>query len=69
MLINIVGGLFIGMIQHGLSFGNAIEIYTILTIGDGLVAQFLHCYFRLLQPLSLLRKRDQKWVKKLSVWQ
>ena len=39
MLINIVGGLFIGMIQHGLSFGNAIEVYTILTIGDGLVAQ------------------------------
>jgi flagellar biosynthesis protein FlhA len=39
MLINIVGGLFIGMIQHDLSFGNAIEIYTILTIGDGLVAQ------------------------------
>ncbi|MEC8374355.1 MAG: FHIPEP family type III secretion protein, partial [Pseudomonadota bacterium] len=37
MLINIVGGLFIGMIQHDLSFGNAIEIYTILTIGDGLV--------------------------------
>tara|TARA_R110002153_G_scaffold20558_5_gene69646 strand:- start:242 stop:2341 length:2100 start_codon:yes stop_codon:yes gene_type:complete len=39
MLINIVGGLFIGMIQHGLSFSNAIEVYTILTIGDGLVAQ------------------------------
>ncbi|RDV25082.1 flagellar biosynthesis protein FlhA [Alteromonas aestuariivivens] len=39
MLINIVGGLFIGMIQHDLSFGNAMEVYTILTIGDGLVAQ------------------------------
>ena len=39
MLINIVGGLFIGMIQHDLTFGNAIEVYTILTIGDGLVAQ------------------------------
>ncbi|GGW73733.1 flagellar biosynthesis protein FlhA [Alteromonas halophila] len=39
MLINIVGGLFIGMIQHDLAFGNAIEVYTILTIGDGLVAQ------------------------------
>lgn len=39
MLINIIGGLFIGMYQHGLSFGEAIEIYTILTIGDGLVAQ------------------------------
>lgn len=39
MLINIVGGLFIGMIQHDLAFGNAIEVYTLLTIGDGLVAQ------------------------------
>ncbi len=39
MLINIVGGLFIGMIQHDLAFGNAMEVYTILTIGDGLVAQ------------------------------
>lgn len=39
MLINIVGGLFIGMIQHDLTFGNAVEVYTILTIGDGLVAQ------------------------------
>lgn len=39
MLINIVGGLFIGIIQHDLGFGQAIEIYTLLTIGDGLVAQ------------------------------
>lgn len=39
LVINIVGGLIIGMGQHGLSFGNAIEIYSLLTIGDGLVAQ------------------------------
>ena len=39
LVINLVGGLFIGMIQHGLSFGQAMEIYTLLTIGDGLVAQ------------------------------
>ncbi|XOV79254.1 MAG: flagellar biosynthesis protein FlhA [Aestuariibacter sp.] len=39
MLINIIGGLFIGIIQHDLAFGDAIEIYTLLTIGDGLVAQ------------------------------
>ncbi|MFS1704992.1 FHIPEP family type III secretion protein, partial [Alteromonas sp. AMM-1] len=39
MLINIVGGLFIGMIQHDLGFAEALEVYTILTIGDGLVAQ------------------------------
>ncbi|PCC13405.1 flagellar biosynthesis protein FlhA [Pseudoalteromonas sp. JB197] len=39
LIINLVGGLFVGMIQHDLSFGNAMEIYTLLTIGDGLVAQ------------------------------
>ena len=39
LIINIVGGLFVGMIQHNLSFGHAMEVYTLLTIGDGLVAQ------------------------------
>ncbi|TMP10359.1 flagellar biosynthesis protein FlhA [Pseudoalteromonas sp. S3178] len=39
LVINIVGGLFVGMIQHNMSFGNAMEVYTLLTIGDGLVAQ------------------------------
>ncbi|OYW95581.1 MAG: flagellar biosynthesis protein FlhA [Alishewanella sp. 32-51-5] len=39
LVINLVGGLFIGMMQHSLSFGEAMEIYTLLTIGDGLVAQ------------------------------
>lgn len=39
LFINILGGLAIGMAQYQLSFGDAIEIYTLLTIGDGLVAQ------------------------------
>ncbi|MDH3644095.1 MAG: flagellar biosynthesis protein FlhA, partial [Gammaproteobacteria bacterium] len=39
LLINIIGGLIIGMAQHDLAFGEAIEVYTLLTIGDGLVAQ------------------------------
>ncbi|WP_407331061.1 flagellar biosynthesis protein FlhA [Enterovibrio sp. 27052020O] len=39
LAINIIGGLSIGMVQHGVSFSDAIEIYTLLTIGDGLVAQ------------------------------
>ena len=38
-LINIVGGLIMGMTQQGLSFSDAISKYTILTIGDGLVSQ------------------------------
>ncbi|WP_413730564.1 flagellar biosynthesis protein FlhA [Sodalis sp. RH22] len=39
MVINVIGGLLVGMIQHGMSLGNAAESYTLLTIGDGLVAQ------------------------------
>jgi len=39
MLINIVGGLTIGMTQHGLDLAQAAQNYTLLTIGDGLVAQ------------------------------
>jgi len=39
LLINIVGGLVIGMTSHDLSFGAALTTYGGLTIGDGLVAQ------------------------------
>jgi len=39
MAINIIGGLMIGILQHDLSFAEAGETYTLLTIGDGLVAQ------------------------------
>ncbi|MCF6434725.1 flagellar biosynthesis protein FlhA [Pseudoalteromonas sp. MMG022] len=39
LAINIIGGLFVGMIQHDLPFSRAMEVYTLLTIGDGLVAQ------------------------------
>ncbi|GAB1141964.1 MAG: hypothetical protein Sw2PiBPW_03960 [Shewanella algae] len=39
LVINILGGFIIGIVQHGLSFSQAVEIYTLLTIGDGLVAQ------------------------------
>ncbi|NOH70708.1 flagellar biosynthesis protein FlhA [Vibrio pectenicida] len=39
LFINIIGGLSIGMIQYDLAFIEAIHIYTLLTIGDGLVAQ------------------------------
>ena len=39
LIINIIGGLVIGPMTHGMSFGEAMRIYTLLTIGDGLVAQ------------------------------
>ena len=38
-LINIVGGLYIGMVENGMDFRRAVEVFTTLTIGDGLVTQ------------------------------
>ncbi|NHN19486.1 flagellar biosynthesis protein FlhA, partial [Bacillus amyloliquefaciens] len=38
MIINIIGGLVVGMLQHGLDFKTASTTYTLLAIGDGLVA-------------------------------
>ncbi|MCL6611815.1 MAG: flagellar biosynthesis protein FlhA [Peptococcaceae bacterium] len=38
-MINIVGGIAIGLIQMGMSVEDALGVYTVLTIGDGLVAQ------------------------------
>ncbi|HUO19554.1 MAG TPA: flagellar biosynthesis protein FlhA [Steroidobacteraceae bacterium] len=39
LFINLVGGLAIGTLGHGLTLANAARTYTLLTIGDGLVAQ------------------------------
>jgi len=39
IIINVVGGIAIGMLQRGMSAGEAIDTYTLLTIGDGLVTQ------------------------------
>ena len=39
LLVNIIGGLVVGMAQHDLDFATAAKVYTLLTIGDGLVAQ------------------------------
>src|SRR5210317_659944 len=39
LAINILGGMIIGSTQHGLSMGVAAELYVLLSIGDGLVAQ------------------------------
>ena len=39
MLINIIGGLAVGLFQHDLDLATAVNNYTLLTIGDGLVAQ------------------------------
>ncbi|WP_313731843.1 flagellar biosynthesis protein FlhA [Pseudomonas sp.] len=39
LFINLIGGMLIGMLQHGMPFSEAGKVYALLTIGDGLVAQ------------------------------
>ncbi|MFP5464623.1 MAG: flagellar biosynthesis protein FlhA [Gammaproteobacteria bacterium] len=39
LIINILGGIAIGMAQHGMAAGDAMRVFSLLTIGDGLVAQ------------------------------
>jgi flagellar biosynthesis protein FlhA len=58
MMINIVGGLFIGMYQHNLAFDNAMEVYTMLTIGDGLVAQIPSLLLSVATAIIVTREND-----------
>lgn len=39
VIVNLVAGLTIGMLQRGMEIGDAVQVYSILTIGDGMVAQ------------------------------
>ena len=55
LVINLIGGLAIGVGQHGLSLGDAGRIYTLLTIGDGLVAQIPALFLSLATAIIVTR--------------
>jgi flagellar biosynthesis protein FlhA len=55
LIINLVGGLAIGMTQHDLSMAEAGRIYTLLTIGDGLVAQIPSLFLSLATAIIVTR--------------
>lgn len=58
-LINIVGGLYIGMMYSGLSLGEAFHIFTKLTIGDGLASQVPAFLISLAAALLVTRSTQQ----------
>jgi type III secretion protein V len=39
ILVNLIGGIIVGTVQHGMAFGQAVQTFSLLTVGDGLVAQ------------------------------
>ncbi|MEY3381732.1 MAG: flagellar biosynthesis protein FlhA [Hylemonella sp.] len=55
LIINLIGGLAIGVGQHGLSLSDAGRIYTLLTIGDGLVAQIPSLFLSLATAIIVTR--------------
>ena len=55
LFINIIGGVLIGLLQHGLSFNEAMKVYTLLTIGDGLVAQIPALFLSLATAIIVTR--------------
>ena len=60
LIINLIGGFVIGMVQHGLSFGQAVEVYTLLSIGDGLAAQIPALLLSVATAIVITRENDEK---------
>ncbi|WP_332674495.1 flagellar biosynthesis protein FlhA [Aromatoleum sp.] len=59
LLINILGGFMVGVVQHGMSASTAMETYTLLTIGDGLVAQIPALVISIAAGLVVARVGDE----------
>jgi len=59
-LINIVGGIIIGVVQNGLPLLTAVENYTVLTIGDGLVSQIPALIVSAASGMLVTRIRDEE---------
>jgi type III secretion protein V len=60
IFINIVGGISIGVVQQGMSAGDALQLYSILTIGDGLVAQIPALFIAVSAGLVVTRVATDK---------
>ena len=60
LLINIIGGLSIGMAQHDLDFSRATEVYALLTIGDGLVAQIPSLLLSTATAIIVTRNNEER---------
>jgi flagellar biosynthesis protein FlhA len=60
LLINIIGGLIVGVLQHNMDAGQAAKAYTLLTIGDGLVAQIPALVISVAAGLVVSRVNDDR---------
>ncbi|MFC4293087.1 FHIPEP family type III secretion protein [Sphingorhabdus arenilitoris] len=66
VLINLIGGIAVGMFSHGLSLSQSAEVFSILTIGDGLVAQLPALFSALAAGILVTRTTDEEREKELA---
>ncbi|UOG93534.1 MAG: flagellar biosynthesis protein FlhA [Candidatus Thiothrix sulfatifontis] len=59
ILVNILGGITIGTMQRGMAMGEAVELYSILTIGDGLVSQIPALFISITAGIIVTRVRGE----------
>jgi type III secretion protein V len=59
VLINLIGGLAVGVFSHGMEAGEAMQVFSILTIGDGLVAQIPALFSAMAAGLLVTRTTDE----------
>ncbi len=69
MLINVIGGLFVGVLQHNLDVATAARTYTLLTIGDGLVAQIPALIISIAAGMVVTRVGDEEDVSQQFIGQ
>jgi len=69
MLINVIAGLIVGVLQHNLDIGTAAKFYTLLTIGDGLVAQIPALIISIAAGMVVTRVGDEQNVSQQFVVQ
>ncbi|WP_311267665.1 flagellar biosynthesis protein FlhA [Sphingobium sp. WCS2017Hpa-17] len=59
VLVNLIGGLAVGVFSHGMDAGEAMQVFSILTIGDGLVAQIPALFSAMAAGLLVTRTTDE----------
>jgi flagellar biosynthesis protein FlhA len=60
MLLNVLGGLIVGVFQHNMEIAQAAKNYTLLTIGDGLVAQIPGLIISIAAGMVVTRVSDDR---------
>lgn len=59
VFVNLIGGLVIGMVQRGMSFAEAGRLYTLLSVGDGLISQIPAMFIALAAGIIVTRMPDE----------